>query len=77
MVEEPRYPTVAEVEQAGAVALQRWVRLLPSPTDEQRDVMDLIVRRYRQLPSGDRIEASKSVGWDRLPSQTPKDIIKP
>jgi hypothetical protein len=67
MTTEPPYPTMDEVERADAVSLTRWVRYLPSPTDAQRDIMDRIIARRQALSDGDKIAASKEVGWDALP----------
>lgn len=57
------YPTPDQVESASAEALQRWVRYLPSPTDEQRPTMERILARYSELDADARVAASKRVGW--------------
>ena len=56
------YPTVEAVEDATPRQLIVWLRFLPSPTDEQRPAMDLIVNRWQALDQTTRTTASKSVG---------------
>lgn len=61
------YPTLNEVQNGGPIELQRWMRFLPSPTDEQRSIMELIVDRYlemKQKDPGAMVTASKAVGFD-------------
>lgn len=57
------YPTIEQVDAASAEDVVRWVRFLPSPNDEQRPIMDRIVKRNRELPDEERVKASKAVGW--------------
>ena len=62
------YPTFEEVERAGIYALTSWMRFLPSPDDEARPILDLIMERYKDVKASDRaaaIQASKDVGWVR------------
>lgn len=57
------YPTMEQVEAASAVELVGWLRFLPSPTDEQRPVLERIIERRNALPADERVAASKAVGW--------------
>lgn len=60
------YPTRRQVEVAGLIGLTGWLRWLPSPNDENREIMDLIVRRHGELKAADpaaAVHASKVVGW--------------
>lgn len=62
----PRYPTSDEIERAGLETLVVWNRYLPSPTDEQRPILERIVARYRDLAEQDpaaAVRASRRVGW--------------
>ena len=57
-----KFPTLDEVEQADLEQLARWWRFLPPITEKQRTVMDVLVRRFRDL-GGWTPELSKRVGW--------------
>lgn len=60
------YPTMEQVEAAGQGALMSWSRFLPSPTDENRPVLDRILARQAELREenpGGYVAASKSAGW--------------
>lgn len=58
------FPTRAEVEDAGATAILRWNRFLPSPrTHEELVVVKMIVDRLGNLDPGERVAASREVGW--------------
>lgn len=60
------YPKMWEVEQAGQQQLMRWARHLPSPNDDNREIMDAILARQSALravnPDG-YTQASKDVGF--------------
>lgn len=60
------YPTLAQVAAADQRQLLAWSRFLPSPTDENRQVLDAILLRSRELRTADPAAftaASKAVGW--------------
>lgn len=60
------YPTMGQVEAAGANQLMRWNRYLASPDDEEYPVMAKIVNRLSAVRRDDPdayVRASKEVGW--------------
>ena len=63
-----QYPTLQLARCAGILHLTEWVRRLPSPaTDEQVEIMNVIVERRAQLQKLDpaaATRASKSIGLD-------------
>lgn len=55
-----------EVERADVVALLRWNRFLPSPTDDERAAATRAFERLGELQAADPgafVEASKGLGW--------------
>jgi hypothetical protein len=58
------YPTMEQVKTASAFSVTYWIRHLPSPTDEQRPIMEAIIERRSEFTDEERIRASKDVGWD-------------
>lgn len=60
------YPTMDQVEKAEIFSLTTWIRFLPSPSDENRPVMERIVERFREIKRADPgavVAASKEVDW--------------
>ena len=57
-----KYPTMDEVEEADRVQLLQWTRLLPSPDDAHRPILNRILVRQQAI-GGITPEISKQVGW--------------
>lgn len=61
------YPPMWEVAQAGQEQLMRWTRYLPSPNDDNRLVMEFILKRQTELKKSNplgHVAASKRVGFE-------------
>ena len=58
------YPTKTQATKAHHVKVLQWYRFLESPkTDEERDILDVIIARMKD----EKIltpQLSKAVGWD-------------
>lgn len=61
------FPTMEAVEAADITSLTRWVRYLPTASNEaELKVINRATRRYSQVKQADpdaAVRASKAVGW--------------
>lgn len=59
----PSWPTLDEVKQGNPVQIVRWLRLLPSPTEDAHiEIIRAVMERFNGIPTDQRVAASKEVG---------------
>ena len=57
------YPSIEEVDTADHLNLAFWHRFLASPKGEEKDILDRIEMRFKEM-GGMNPTISKQIGWE-------------